>query len=181
MGPMNNKYLKAVEMMTAYDTRAIHWVLSRRDAARLAAVARQVSRLGDGPFYALLGITLFLLDGDRGTGFFSQALLAFLLELPLYVWLKRRIRRPRPADSEASLRAFIKPSDQFSFPSGHTAAAFLMATLILVHYPLWAALALPVAALIGLSRVVLGVHFPTDILAGAVLGGACAGVSLLIY
>ena len=105
---------------------------------------------------------------------------AFLLELPLYVWLKRRIRRPRPADAEASLRAFIKPSDRFSFPSGHTAAAALMATLVAVHYPALTALAVPLAVLIGLSRVVLGVHFPTDILAGAVLGSLCAGMSLVL-
>lgn len=180
MGPMNEKYLKAVEWMTVHDSRAMRWVLSRRDAARLARVARQISRVGDGPFYALLGLSLFLLDGGRGAGFFSQALLAFLLELPLYIWLKRRIRRPRPADAEASLRAFIKPSDQFSFPSGHTAAAALMATLVAVHYPALAALAVPLAVLIGLSRVVLGVHFPTDILAGALLGSFCAGVSLVL-
>jgi undecaprenyl-diphosphatase len=62
------------------------------------------------------------------------------------------------------------PSDQFSFPSGHTAAAFAMATLVSFHFPI---LTLPViiwALLVGFSRIYLGVHYPTDILAGIVIG-----------
>jgi undecaprenyl-diphosphatase len=106
---------------------------------------------------------------------FTQLLLtAFLIELPLYLLLKNLIRRPRPADAVESLSAFIRPSDRFSFPSGHTAAAFVFAVSVAAFFPAWAPLAFALAIAIGLSRVLLGVHFPSDILAGSVLGSSTA-------
>jgi undecaprenyl-diphosphatase len=72
------------------------------------------------------------------------------------------------------------PSDRFSLPSGHTAAAWVIAILVALHYPI---LAIPVfiwATLVGISRVYLGVHYPTDILAGFILGTLSAVSSILI-
>lgn len=173
---MISKRFYNLERMTAYDIRALQWMLTRTQAARLARGARRVSRLGDGPLYAALGMVLLLADGGRGAIFFSHALAAFALELPLYVLLKNLIRRPRPSDAGEPLQAFIQPSDRFSFPSGHTAAAFVMATLVLIHYPAWMLPAVLLAPAIGLSRVMLGVHYPSDIFAGAGLGALCAVV-----
>ena len=74
--------------------------------------------------------------------------------------------------------SFTVPSDKFSFPSGHTAAAFVMACVTLYHVPELAVLVLPLAVAIGASRVALGVHYPTDIAAGMVLGIITASLSL---
>lgn len=178
MPPMNPRPLRALQRITVYDTRALHWVLSRPGNARLARLARWCSRLGDGPAYLVLGLVLLYTEPFSGPLFFVQALAAFLLELPLYVLLKQVIRRPRPSELPDALEALIQPSDRFSFPSGHAGAAFLMATLITLHYPVWALAAYPLALIIGFSRVVLGVHYPTDIVAGAVLGGSCAALIL---
>lgn len=110
---------------------------------------------------------------------FTQLLLAaFLIELPLYLLLKNLIRRSRPADAVESLSAFIRPSDRFSFPSGHTAAAFVFAVAVSAFFSAWAPLVFALAVAIGLSRVLLGVHFPSDILAGAILG---VGSALLAF
>ena len=79
----------------------------------------------------------------------------------------------------AQRRAFIQPSDKFSFPSGHTAAAFVMASLLTAFYPPVALVAYPLALAIGASRVTLGVHYPSDIVAGAVLGSGCAFIALM--
>lgn len=166
--------------MTAADTRALGWLLRQPRSARRARLARGISRLGDGYLYAVLTLLIWLLDRDHGAHFALTALIAYGLEVPLFVLLKNFIKRPRPADSTTLLRAFIKPADRFSFPSGHTAAAFVMATLVAVFYPVGASLMLAFALLIGLSRVLLGVHYPSDVVAGAVLGGVCAVVAMLV-
>jgi len=173
---MNPRELRPLQRMSTYDAQALHWVLSRPGRNRLAHLARLCSRIGDGPAYLVLGLLLFYAEPISGPLFLVQGLAAFLLELPLYILLKHVIRRRRPTDLPDPLQALIQPSDRFSFPSGHSAAAFLMATLVAIHYPLWAMAAYPLALAIGTSRVILGVHYPTDIVAGAVLGGSCAAL-----
>jgi undecaprenyl-diphosphatase len=175
---MNNQREKAFDRLTGYDLRAMHWLLGRPSAVRIARIARQVSRLGDGPFYAVVAALLWYLSVPQAAAFAQLLLSAFLIELPLYLLLKNMIRRPRPADAVESLSAFIQPSDRFSFPSGHTAAAFVFAVAVTAFFPVWAPLAFALAIAIGLSRVLLGVHFPSDILAGAVLG---SGAALLAF
>jgi undecaprenyl-diphosphatase len=104
-------------------------------------------------------------------------LLGFTLERPLYLVLKNVCRRDRP---EATLKipSFIIPSDRFSFPSGHTSAAFLVATLVSAFYPALAPLLFSWAIMVGMARVILGVHFPTDTLIGAVMGSTLALASM---
>ena len=103
-----------------------------------------------------------------------QHLLAFADELPLYLLLKNALRRQRPV----GLPVFITPSDRYSLPSGHTAAAFLMATVLAASFPLWAPLLFLWAILVGASRLLLGVHYLSDLVAGALLGGGCAVLAL---
>ena len=92
--------------------------------------------------------------------------------------LKLVVRRPRPCASLQCVTALCRAPTDFSFPSGHAAGSFAVATflatwLVLRHRaPLPAAGLVALAAAIGVSRVYLGVHFPGDVLAGAVIGGA---------
>ncbi|MEL3921385.1 MULTISPECIES: phosphatase PAP2 family protein [Aeromonas] len=137
-----------------------------------ARVSRLISRTGDGPLYGVLGALLWW-QGEREL--VGQVLLAFALELPLYLLLKNSLKRQRPV----GLPVFITPSDRYSLPSGHTAAAFLMATLLATAFPLWAPLLFSWAALVGASRLLLGVHYLSDLVAGALLGGGCAMLVLL--
>ena len=167
--------------ITQFDTLAFHWCLSRARAPELAQLSRWVSRIGDGFLYILLGAVLALFEPEDGERFLLVGLLAFGIELPSYLLLKNLIRRDRPCDRFEDFSAFIKPSDRFSFPSGHAAAAFTFAAVMATFYP---SLLLPlylVAALIGAARVMLGVHYPTDILAGALLGISSAQLGMLLY
>ncbi|MCE7525285.1 phosphatase PAP2 family protein [Alloalcanivorax xenomutans] len=158
------------QRMTAADVRAMCWLSKQPRAARWARAARLVSRLGDGPLYVVLVALVWTLLDGIGTVFAQAAAIAYVIEVPAFMLLKNLIRRPRPADSVEALNAFIKPADRFSFPSGHTAAASVMATLICVFFPALAPMAVLFALMVGASRVLLGVHYPTDILAGATLG-----------
>ncbi|MGL4251810.1 MAG: phosphatase PAP2 family protein [Aeromonas sp.] len=134
-----------------------------------AKVSRFISRTGDGPLYAMLAALLWW-QGESERELVRLALLAFAIELPLYLLLKNSLKRHRPV----GLPVFITPSDRYSLPSGHTAAAFLMATILATGFPLWAPLLFGWAALVGASRLLLGVHYLSDLVAGALLGGGCA-------
>ncbi|WP_429088538.1 phosphatase PAP2 family protein [Aeromonas allosaccharophila] len=138
-----------------------------------ARVSRLISRTGDGPLYAMLAALLWW-QGEAERELVRLALLAFAIELPLYLLLKNSLKRQRPI----GLPVFITPSDRYSLPSGHTAAAFLMATILAIGFPLWAPLLFGWAALVGASRLLLGVHYLSDLVAGALLGGGCAVLAL---
>jgi undecaprenyl-diphosphatase len=72
------------------------------------------------------------------------------------------------------------PLDKFSFPSGHTLHAVLFSVIALNYYPQLSVILLPFTFMVGLSRVVLGLHYPSDVVAGAMLGSAVAGLSFLL-
>ncbi|HEY5601707.1 MAG TPA: phosphatase PAP2 family protein [Gammaproteobacteria bacterium] len=169
-----------LEKINRFDIVAFKWCLSRKYSEQVAKVSRWISRLGDGVYYLIFGLLLLWLEPVHGQAFFQAALLGFAFELPVYLILKNSIKRQRPNDVIQEFVAYLVPSDKFSFPSGHTAAAFVMATMITYYYPPYSSLAYVLAVLIGGSRVLLGVHFPTDILAGIVLGLASAYTALSI-
>lgn len=86
-------------------------------------------------------------------------------------FLKNLVERARPFDKIPSLQFLIRKPHDFSFPSGHTSSSFAVATVFLAMLPLWVGVAaLTIAVLIAFSRMYLGVHYPSDVLCGAVLG-----------
>lgn len=107
--------------------------------------------------------------------------LSFALERGLHWSLKNSLKRPRPQNAIPGLHSLGKASNQFSFPSGHSSRAFLLATTLVVVYGIPALVMYPWAAAVALSRVVLGVHYPGDALAGALTGSGVAlfGATLL--
>jgi undecaprenyl-diphosphatase len=103
-----------------------------------------------------------------------------LLNLPLYFWLKHSIGRPRPFVACSDIRACVRALDKFSFPSGHTLHAVALAVVFSWHFPLVGAALVPLVLLIALSRVALGLHYPSDVAAGALIGASVGlGVALL--
>ena len=139
----------------------------------LVRSCKLISKSGDGLLYIALGAWLYMENGFADP-LLRALLLAFSIERPLYFLLKNGFKRNRPQQALAGFCSVIRPSDQFSFPSGHTSAAFMVATLVCHFLPGLSLVMYPWALLVGFSRVVLGVHFPTDTLVGLMLGASVA-------
>ncbi|HEY0502237.1 MAG TPA: phosphatase PAP2 family protein, partial [Lysobacter sp.] len=88
--------------------------------------------------------------------------------------------RPRPFASDRRIHAWVAPLDEFSFPSGHTLHAVAFSIVGMAHYPMLAWVLVPFTASVAASRVVLGLHYPSDVLAATVIGSGLAGVSLWV-
>lgn len=128
------------------------------------------SRLGDGPLWWSCGLVLLVVGGPAGRLAVLAAALAVGASIILFMGLKQLICRPRPCATWPDLPCLLAPPDRFSFPSGHTMTAFAAASAISGLLPVAAPLLLPAAVLVGASRVFLGLHYPSDVLAGALIG-----------
>jgi undecaprenyl-diphosphatase len=141
---------------------------------------RVVSRLGNGVFWYSLMAALLVAHGADAWPAVGRMLLAGMLGLAAYKWLKKRTSRPRPCEVYAAISAAAPALDRFSFPSGHTLHAVSLSLVAVANYPELAPVLFPFAVLVALSRPILGLHYPSDVLAGAIIGGLVAKVALSI-
>lgn len=153
---------------------ANHWG-ARRAVGLFFSV---ISRLGDGVFWYLLMAVLALFGGQRGIAAAAQMAATGLAALLLYRLLKRWTRRPRPYRACPGVIAHVPPLDEFSFPSGHTLQAVSFSIVALAWYPQLAPLLLGFTALVAASRVILGLHYPSDVLAAIGIGIGLGSVSV---
>lgn len=148
--------------------------------AWLQGFFRVVSRLGDGMvWYVTLGAILTM-GGWDAVGPVIHILLTAGFALYVYRWLKARTSRPRPCAVRPDIVAGTRALDQWSFPSGHTLHAVLFSSMLDAYFPALGGIAFAFAALVALSRPLLGMHYPSDVLAGGALGGAIALTSLAL-
>jgi undecaprenyl-diphosphatase len=150
---------------------ALHQAAARPQILRVLVVC---SRLGDGPVWAGVLAVLPLAGGPEGTRCALRGLALGALNLLIYWCLKHATRRLRPFENCPDIRACLRAGDVFSFPSGHTLHAVAFALLLSTYYPALAPLLWSFALAVATSRVVLGLHYPSDVLAGALIGGGTA-------
>lgn len=140
-----------------------------------------ISRLGDGVFWYSLALLMPVFYGVDALYALGHITVTALICVAIYSQLKNRLVRQRPFISFDDITAHTAPLDLYSFPSGHTMNAVNFAILFSAFFPplLW--LVVPFAILVAFSRVILGMHYPTDVLVGAVLGMLISLGSLALY
>jgi undecaprenyl-diphosphatase len=150
--------------------------MSRRVVIR--GLFRGVSRLGDGVFWYVLMLALLVRYGAQASHAVMHMLVVGLACAALYKWVKKHTLRPRPYEVHPDIVASGRALDRFSFPSGHTLHAVAFTMIALSYYPSLAPLLVPFTLLVALSRPILGLHYPSDVLAGAAIGALIAGTTL---
>jgi undecaprenyl-diphosphatase len=129
-----------------------------------------ISWLGNGKFWYAMMLMLPLAAGQRGLEVSLHMALCGVLGVTVYKIIKHATHRPRPYMTHSDIVLGAAPLDQFSFPSGHTLHAVMFTIIIVSAFPALFGFLLPVTALTAASRVVLGLHYPTDVLLGAAIG-----------
>ena len=137
---------------------------------------KTASRLGDGVVWYVLMVALPLIYGARGLQVALVMLATGAAGLVVYKLLKRIFVRERPFIRHAGISLAQAPLDRYSFPSGHTLHAVSFAWQLCAAFPELAPIVIPLALAIAASRVVLGLHYPTDVLVGALIGAGFGAI-----
>ena len=143
----------------------------------LTHTAMAVSKSGDGYAQLLAPLIVWFTGSVLAPTYAFSLLVAFSVERCSYYVLKNSLKRLRPCDLTPSIHSLIAASDKFSFPSGHTSAAFCLCVMTSLVFGGVASVLFIWAVAVGLSRIIVGVHFPGDIVAGALLGSSVALVT----
>ena len=141
---------------------------------------RGVSRLGDWPVYVIVGVPGATLLESAGFAFILHMLTTAVVGTWIYTGLKHHLVRERPYITHDGIVCAAAPLDRYSFPSGHTMHAVSFAILFSAYVPIMIWIMAPFAVLVAISRIVLGLHYPSDVIAGAALGAFLATSSLAI-
>lgn len=164
-----------------WDTRGCLWLNRLSLRQTVLYPFKVVSVLGDGWIWIGLCLGLWWHLGLAAGPEVAQAAATSLIGYVIYKPLKTRTVRPRPYQVHQAIILGHQPLDHFSFPSGHTLHAVLFTLMLGQLYPplLW--FLVPFAILIALSRMILGLHYPSDVLAGGILGAVLALISDYLF
>ena len=171
-------------MITQLDLTILDWIQAHLRCGLLDTVMPLITLFGeDGIFWIVLSLALLIIPKTRRIGLTMCVALAADVLL-CNILIKPIVARPRPWTFRPGMEEIIAqltsvPGD-FSFPSGHTAIAFAGAGALLFQKNRWGIPAVILAALIGLSRLYLFCHYPTDVLCGALLGLLCGAIGVWI-
>jgi undecaprenyl-diphosphatase len=139
------------------------------------------TRGGDGWLWYAMGLVIALAGGHERFRALGAAVVAVSVGIALQLTLKRTCGRKRPCALAPHCWTTLLPPDKFSFPSGHTITAFAVASSVGVFYPGVLPGLLFCAASVALSRILLGMHFLSDVLTGAVLGTALGYTAAAVF
>lgn len=171
-----------MEQLAALDANILLFIQDNIRNPVLTAIMRPITHLGDkGIFWIILTLILLAFRKTRKAGICSMFALLFMVVLNNGI-IKHLVDRIRPYEVIESLKILVAKPDDASFPSGHTASSFASCTALLLSLPMvtdrrrariFTVAAYILAVLIAFSRLYVGVHYPTDVLGGIVIGILC--------
>ena len=161
-----------LEKIVRFDNAAVVYIHTRLRSKMMDYFFIGATYLGSDVFAVGVILGLLLLPGSNFTAFAKNFALALVLSSVTVGVLKYFVKRKRPFEVILELESLKIGIDQFSFPSGHTTAAFALAATIafLTPNPFISTVFVVLAAIVAMSRVYLGVHYPSDVTAGALIG-----------
>ncbi|MGN0479721.1 MAG: phosphatase PAP2 family protein [Hominenteromicrobium sp.] len=170
-----------LEGIPAFDAAVMEFIQTHFHTPAADAVFPVLTALGEaGLIWIILAVTLLFFRKTRATG--MLVLVTMLLTfISGELVLKNIVCRPRPCAAFPDIPLLIARPNSYSFPSGHSASSFAAAVMLTLRHRKWGWIALVPAALIAFSRVFLFVHYPTDVLAGALLGTLFAFAVYAVY
>ena len=177
---MAGRMALAFERFDRAELRVCRYLNRSSSSAGIRQLFRAVSWLGNGWIWYALILCLPGLYGRQGLIAAGHMVVTGILALVVYKLIKGRAVRERPYITHSAIQCASAPLDRYSFPSGHTLHAVSFSMLLTSAFPEWGALVAAFSLLVALSRVVLGLHYPTDVAAGALLGGTLATLSLML-
>ena len=165
-------FAKAISTLVAPDYALMRRVQRWRPPRWLQWWMIVSTRGGDGWLWAICGVAVLASDdGSRYAALFAASL-AITAGIVVFLCVKNVVGRARPHLIEPHCWANLLPPDRFSFPSGHSITAFAAAVSLGLFYPAVLPALLFCASSVALSRIVLGLHFLSDVLVGSGLGAA---------
>jgi undecaprenyl-diphosphatase len=171
--------------MLDFITRRDHSVMRRVNSWRAPRWIRLwmicATRGGDGWLWYAMAIAILFFGGPERFAAAGSGASAAAFGVILFLWLKKLTHRRRPCTIEPHCWATLLPPDQFSFPSGHTITAFAFAVPFSLFYPSLMIGLLFCAFSVALSRVLLGMHFLSDVIAGSAIGASLGCCAYLLY
>ena len=162
-----------------FDSSILLWIQNNLRNDFLTPIMKVITHLGDkGLFWIVLTLILLCVRKTRRVGLFCAASMVFGLILTNLV-IKNWVARVRPYEVIQGLECIVEKAHDFSFPSGHATNSLACAwVLFRMTEKKYGVPALILAILISLSRLYVGIHYPTDVLGGAAIGIGCACLAL---
>ncbi|MBP1933093.1 phosphatase PAP2 family protein [Ammoniphilus resinae] len=159
------------------DRQILYFINRRLKCSVLDWLMPTITHLGGAVFTIGLFILLFPLMGGK-VDLIIEGLCSLTISHLMVQFIKRSFSRPRPYLKDRNVIVCPNPLKDYSFPSGHTTAIFSLCTSISLIFPGFFSVSYPIAILVGLSRVYLGLHYPLDVAIGAIIG---VGLAMIVH